>query len=63
MAVLKVNSVELSCLFHKLSRFVDFNKDLPLNVFIGGGFVFWFFERPLLSFIDVFLRVGFEEYF
>lgn len=54
MAVLKVNPVKLHCLLDKLAGVIDFNKDLPFNVFVGDGFVFWFFERPLLSFVDIF---------
>ncbi|MFI8481871.1 hypothetical protein ACIGCM_15010 [Pseudomonas sp. NPDC078700] len=53
MAVLKVSPDELSCLLSKLSGVLDFNKDLPLNVFVDGDFLFWFFERPILSFFDV----------
>lgn len=54
MAVLKVSPVKLLCLLDKLSGAIDFNKDLPSNVFVGSGFIFWFFERPLLSFVDLF---------
>lgn len=54
MAVLKVSALKLHCLLDKLMGVIDFNKDLPMNVFVSGGFIFWFFERPLLSFVDIF---------
>jgi len=54
MTVLKVEQVELSCFLGKLSGFIDFDKDLPMNVFTGGDFSYWFFERPLLCFFDIF---------
>lgn len=53
MTVLQVCPEELSCLLDKLSGVVDFNKDLPSNVFAGGEFSFWLFERPLLSYFDI----------
>lgn len=33
---------------------INLNKDLPMNVFVGGEFLFWFFERPLLCFLEIF---------
>ncbi|WLH47766.1 hypothetical protein [Pseudomonas beijingensis] len=50
----KVDFIELFRVVGDLSGMVDFKKDLPTNVFIGNGFVFWFFERPLLDFVNVF---------
>lgn len=61
MAVLKVSPIELSCLLEKLSEVIDFNKDLPSNVFVGDGLVFWFFERPLLCFFDLFCGLILES--
>ncbi|MGN8276594.1 hypothetical protein [Pseudomonas sp. SMN5] len=54
MAVLKVEDEDLNCFLDRLSRVINFNKDLPMNVFVGGGFLFWFFERPLLCFFEIF---------
>ncbi|MFA1028502.1 hypothetical protein ALP10_01179 [Pseudomonas syringae pv. helianthi] len=50
MAVLRVEDKDLNSFLEKLSGVTNFNKDLPMNVFVGGGFLFWFFERPLLCF-------------
>ena len=54
MAVSKVTSKDLSFLLDRLSGVIDLSKDLPMNVFIGGGFLFWFFERPLFCFLEIF---------
>lgn len=54
MTVLKVEGVELDFFLEKLSCVVDFGRDLPGNVFVGGEYEFWIFERPLLCFVDVF---------
>ena len=54
MAILKVESTDLSSLLDRLSGVIDFNKDLPMNIFVGDRFLFWFFERPLLCYFDVF---------
>lgn len=54
MAILKVENKELTFFLDKLSCVIDFNKDLPVNVFVGGEYLFWFFDRPLLCFVDIF---------
>ncbi|MDO8405960.1 MAG: hypothetical protein Q7T27_20925 [Pseudomonas sp.] len=54
MTARNISSERLGFLLNELSGVIDFNKDLPSNVFVGGGFVFWFFERPLLSYFDLF---------
>ncbi|AZF56248.1 hypothetical protein [Pseudomonas sp. R11-23-07] len=54
MTVMKVEKKDLSFLLDSLSSVIDFNKDLPMNVFVGGGFLFWFFERPLLCYFETF---------
>lgn len=54
MAVLKVEEKDLNSFLDRLSGVIDLNKDLPMNVFVGGGFLYWFFERPLLCFLDIF---------
>lgn len=54
MTILKVEHGELVSLLDRLSGVIDFNKDLPMNVFVGDGFLFWFFERPLLCFFEIF---------
>jgi len=54
MAVSKVTSKELGFLLDGLSGVIDLSKDLPTNISIGGGFLFWFFGRPLLCFHEIF---------
>ncbi|TWC10871.1 hypothetical protein FBY06_1591 [Pseudomonas sp. SJZ085] len=54
MTILRLERVELSCFLDKLSGFISFDKDLPMNVFVGRDFSYWFFERPLLCFSDIF---------
>lgn len=54
MAILKVEDQDLSCLLDKLSVIIDLNKDLPENIFVGDEFLFWFFERPLICFLEIF---------
>ncbi|WP_081015312.1 MULTISPECIES: hypothetical protein [Pseudomonas] len=61
MTIRKVDFVELSRLIGELSGMVDFKKDLPTNLFVGNGFKFWFFERPLLDFVDVFSELVSES--
>ncbi|WP_445765028.1 hypothetical protein [Pseudomonas sp. RIT-To-2] len=53
MMVVNVSPVNLSCIVEKLSEVVDFKSDLPSKVFLENELVFWFFERPLLAFIEV----------
>jgi len=62
MAVLKINSKQLDILLDKLSGVIDFNKDLPLNVFVNGGFKYWFYERPLLLYLDLFYGLISESF-
>ncbi len=54
MAVFKIEDKDLNSFLDRLSGVINFNKDLPMNVFVGGGFLFWFFERPLLCFFEIF---------
>jgi hypothetical protein len=54
VAVLKVKDKDLNYFLDELSGVINFNKDLPMNVFVGNGFIFWFFERPLLCFFEIF---------
>ncbi|MDV9030707.1 hypothetical protein Q7C30_001135 [Pseudomonas sp. RAC1] len=54
MTVLKIEDKDLNTFLDRLSGVMIFNKDLPANVFVGGGFLFWFFERPLLCFTEIF---------
>ncbi|WP_407311123.1 hypothetical protein [Pseudomonas sp. nanlin1] len=54
MAIFKVDSQDLIFLLDRLSVVMDHDKDLPMNVFVGDGFLFWFFERPLFCFFEVF---------
>lgn len=54
MVELNVRSSELSMIVEKLSGVVDFESDLPSKVFFENELVYWFFERPLLAFVDMF---------
>jgi len=54
MAIFKVENRDLSSLLDRLSGVINLNKDLPMNIFVDGGFLFWFFERPLLCCFEVF---------
>ncbi|WP_122761180.1 hypothetical protein [Pseudomonas viridiflava] len=62
MAISKVEHIEASSLLEKLSSVIDLNKDLPMNVFIGSEFLFWFFERPLLCFHEIFAGLILENF-
>ncbi|MEB0048347.1 MULTISPECIES: hypothetical protein [unclassified Pseudomonas] len=53
MTILNISPIDLSRIVEKLSEVVDFKSDLPSKVFFESGLVFWFFERPLLAFIEV----------
>lgn len=55
MAVLKIEGLELFLFLDKLSGDVDFDKDLPKNIYFAENLSFWFFERPLLDFHELFL--------
>ncbi|WP_260955546.1 hypothetical protein [Pseudomonas citri] len=57
MTILKVEREELFCFLDKLSGLINFDKDLPMNVFVGGDFSYWFFERPLICFVDIFAKL------
>lgn len=61
MTVEIVSYEQLSGIVDDLLRFIDFDKDLPLNIFLGDQYDFWFFERPLISFVDVFRGVVSES--
>ncbi|MDR9878783.1 hypothetical protein RJC98_26670 [Pseudomonas allii] len=53
MAISKIEDLELTFFLDRLTGIIDFNKDLPMKVFTSGGLSFWFFERPLLCYVDV----------
>jgi len=53
MNISKVNGDCVAKMVGQLSDLIDFKKDLPSNVFVGDEFIFWFFERPLISFVDL----------
>ncbi|MCU0124088.1 hypothetical protein N8H41_08870 [Pseudomonas vlassakiae] len=57
MALLELKCQELTRQLERLGSVIDLNKDLPANLFIDGEYVFWFFERPLLSYLDIFLGI------
>jgi hypothetical protein len=43
MAIMKVESRDLSLLLDRLAGVINLNKDLPVNIFVGGGFLFFVF--------------------
>lgn len=53
MSLTKLGLQELSQLTAMLSSRLELTKDLPEMVFRGSGLEFYFFERPLLSNVDV----------
>lgn len=55
MAVSEVRDRDLTLLLDRLSGVISLDRDLPMNVFVGDEFLYWFFERPLLCYVD-FLR-------
>jgi hypothetical protein len=50
MALLSVDCNDISDVVGKLSNVLDFEKDLPSNVFIKNNLCFWFFERPIIDY-------------
>lgn len=40
MTISKIENEEMVLLLDRLSGVIGFNKDLPMNVFVGGGFLF-----------------------
>ena len=55
--IVTFSSVDLggiSEVVRKLSHAIDFGQDLPANLFVGEGYFFWLFERPLLDFEELF---------
>lgn len=57
MIVSAVASDKLKNIINNAAGYLNFELDLPSNVFVGEDWEFWFFERPLLSFIDLFSGV------
>ncbi|WP_122612493.1 hypothetical protein [Pseudomonas viridiflava] len=53
MSLTKLEHQELSQIVAMLSNRLELNKDLPEMVFRNSGLEFYFFERPLLSNVDV----------
>ncbi|MCW2295067.1 hypothetical protein M2262_005117 [Pseudomonas sp. BIGb0408] len=54
MSISLVQPSRMLDLISQLSCVMDFEEKLPSNVFINEDFHFAFFERPLLSFDDIF---------
>lgn len=54
MSISLVQSPKMLDFIRQLSFMMDFKKKLPSNLFINGEYHFAFFERPLLSFVDIF---------
>ena len=55
MTVSKVKDRDLALLLDRLSGVINLDRDLPMNVFVGDGFLYWFFERPLLCYVEIFV--------
>ncbi|MWL91008.1 hypothetical protein [Cupriavidus sp. SW-Y-13] len=58
----KLRRNEMSEVICQLSRHLDFKIDLPGNVFKGYDFDFFFFERPLFDFSEVFFKLITENF-
>nr|WP_218647054.1 hypothetical protein [Pseudomonas sp. P7548] len=58
---MKVEQRELDLFVEKLLCVIDFDKDLPENVFLRDEYIYWFFERPLLCFYDLFSGLVLES--
>lgn len=54
MGISKFGCAEFKFSLDKLETVIDLSKDLPVNIFKGDGCLFWFFERPILCFFEVF---------
>ncbi|MBD9516235.1 hypothetical protein [Pseudomonas sp. PDM22] len=54
MAIIEIESSEMSKVVDGLAKVVFFERDLPLNVFIKEGLSFWFFERPIVDYLFLF---------
>jgi hypothetical protein len=54
MSISTVDPEQSRSLVDGLSEIIDFKKDLPAYVFVGGRFRFWLFERPLFDFLELF---------
>lgn len=54
MGISKFGCAELKLSLDKLGTVIDLTKELPANIFKSDGYLFWFFERPILSFFDEF---------
>ncbi|WP_146022598.1 MULTISPECIES: hypothetical protein [unclassified Pseudomonas] len=57
MNVSAVASDKLKNMINNVADYLNFELDLPSNVFLGEDWGVWFFERPLLSFVDLFSGV------
>nr|WP_288465899.1 hypothetical protein [uncultured Pseudomonas sp.] len=44
----------VSEIVRELSHAIDFDQDLPANLFVGEKYSFWLFERPLLDYEELF---------
>ncbi len=62
MSATQIGLAETTYLINKLSTLVDFKKDLPLNLFKGETYKFWFFERPLLGYTDLVQGLALRSY-
>lgn len=53
MSIFSVEVSKLSSIVEALSELVIFDNDLPMKVFNGKEFDYWFFERPLICYLDM----------
>jgi len=52
MSMIRLGSEKSLQIMSDIEKMVDFARDLPANVFRSKGYVFWFFERPLIDFVE-----------
>ncbi|WP_409316864.1 hypothetical protein [Pseudomonas sp. KCJK9016] len=52
MSMIRLGSEKSLQIMSDIEKMVDFDRDLPANVFRSKGYVFWFFERPLIDFVE-----------
>lgn len=57
-----VDACKLPRMIEELSKIIDFKKDLPSNIFYSKEFDFWFFERPIIHYIDLFSGLAAASY-
>jgi len=58
MFLKKNNDVAGSEFRREVVGVIDYGKSLPDNIFCNGGYRFWFFERPILDWKELFIGLA-----